>query len=122
MLQIWLIANQQNLGMRGAGIPYLLKPIAGSILIWLFICDIEHDHEGMRSTVVRTSNGPEFLLPRSVPDLKLHIFIVKQERFKSEVHPDGGEEHIAELVVCVANNNRWLADTRISHKDNFEQI
>ena len=56
--------------------------------------------KGELTLVVGICDRAEALLPRRVPDLQLHILIIRLHRLEPEVHPDRRHVVLAELVVC----------------------
>lgn len=120
--KIGLIADEEDLGLWGTGLLYLLEPVGCGILVRLDIGDIEDYHQGMCALVVGTCYCPEFLLACSVPDLELDTLAAQHERLESEINSDCGEEGITEIVICVTDHYGGFAHAAVPHQYYFEQM
>lgn len=71
--------------------------------------------------VVGISDGPESLLASSIPNLKLHSFVIWFYSFESKVDSDGGHVVFVELVVCESQQqagfpHRWIPNDYVFEK------
>ena len=105
VVEIGLVADEQYLCFGWAGAAYFVVPVVGGIFEGLFVGEVEHNQEGMCPAVVGTGDGAETFVAGSVPDLQFYLVAAQGERFESEVDPDRGQEHLAELVVRVTHHD-----------------
>ena len=73
------------------------------------VCHVVHEQDPHRTPVVRRRDGPEPLLPRSVPYLQLDPLAVELDGPDLEVDADGGDERRRERVFAEAQQAAGLA-------------
>ena len=84
--------------------------------------DIVDEQGSDGASVVRPRDGPEILLPCSVPDLQLDGLVIDGERLGSKLNADG---HIVRgpcLILNELQDDAGLADSGIADHDKFEEI
>jgi len=77
----------------------------------LFVRYVVYEQDAHRAAVVRRRDRAEALLPRRVPDLKLHALAVDLHRLDFEVDPDRRDERGRERVVAEPQQQATLAHT-----------
>mmetsp|Transcript_15745 Transcript_15745/g.43500 ORF Transcript_15745/g.43500 Transcript_15745/m.43500 type:complete len:226 (-) Transcript_15745:180-857(-) len=83
-------------------------------------CHVEHDDGALPLDVVSVSQSSEFLLSGSVPDIEFDWSTVGVEGERVDLHTEGGDVLLFELASQVTLDERSLADTTISDKDELE--
>ncbi len=64
----------------------------------------------MCASIVRAGDGPESLVTGCIPNLKLDLVTLERKRLESKIDPNGCQEHLTELIICISDDNRGLSD------------
>ena len=120
-VQIALVSDQQ-LGHALARIPVdLLQPLL-DVVERNLVGDVVHDDDPVRASVVRTGDGAEPLLPRSIPDLQLDGLAVVLDRADLEVDPDRRDVALRVRVVRKTEQQTALPNARVSNQEKLPQV
>eukprot|EP00658_Telonema_sp_P-2_P007114 TRINITY_DN12651_c0_g1_i2.p1 TRINITY_DN12651_c0_g1~~TRINITY_DN12651_c0_g1_i2.p1 ORF type:complete len:125 (-),score=8.68 TRINITY_DN12651_c0_g1_i2:128-502(-) len=96
--QIALVANKQLVDPLASITLDLLEPLL-DIGVRVTIGHIVHDDDTVRATVITTGDGPEPLLSRGVPNLKLDGLIVELHSLDFKVNANGA--NVGLVVGCL---------------------
>ena len=86
------------------------------------ICYIEHQDATMGLPVVRSSHLSEPFLPRSVPDLQLHLLVLVIEGLRLAIHAHCYLVALVSFIQCGTHQQRGLPATRIPNDYHFEHV
>jgi hypothetical protein len=92
------------------------------VLERVFFCNIEDQQDAHGVPVVRSGDGSEPFLSRSVEQLQLDLLAVKVDRSQLEVDADGGRAAQVESVVGEAQKQAALAHGTVSDQHQLDQI
>lgn len=99
-----------------------LRHPAFKMLEGLLIQHVENQHDPVGSSIIMSNNGFEPFLPGSVPDLKLDMLAVNNNRFYLKINPYRGRTVLAVGVVCVPLHQAGLSDAGVAYQNNLEKI
>ena len=89
------------------------------ILKWLFSCDIIYCYAPISISIVSLGYRSESFLASSIPYLHFHNFVVNLQCFNFEINTNSGKWVFIKYIVWKPQQERRLARTSISYKDNF---
>ena len=94
---------------------------AGQRIKALLVCDIKNEGTAIGSTVESISEGLEFLLPCSVPYLKINLLVIDHDLLLLEIGTNSRLRHAC-LLVYILLQESCLANTRVSENDYLQKL
>jgi hypothetical protein len=89
--EVTLITDEEEDGIFLSIGLYFVHPKLANVLKADWVGEIEDEEYTLTASVIGTCDGPEALLPSSVPYLKFNVFGIYLYSFKAEVYSDGSE-------------------------------
>ena len=86
------------------------------------IGNVVGDYDSMSAAVVARRDGLEPVLTSCVPNLQLDVLSINLDRTNLEVDANRRHEVLMEDVICKSQQQRRLANARISNQKHLEQV
>jgi hypothetical protein len=120
--EVALVADEEEDGvLLGVGLD-LVHPELADVVEAEGVGEVEDEEDALAAAVVGAGDGPEPLLPRSVPDLELDVLAINLDGLEAEVHPDGCQVVLGELVLDEAHQDGGLAHARVADDHRLVEV
>mmetsp|Transcript_2244 Transcript_2244/g.6664 ORF Transcript_2244/g.6664 Transcript_2244/m.6664 type:complete len:231 (+) Transcript_2244:224-916(+) len=119
--EIHLVAHQQLVHVWCRVAVDLAQPLL-HVVERVHVRHIVDDDDAVCAAVVAASDGPEALLARRVPNLKLDGLPLQVDGADLEIDADGGDVAVRVGIICEAEQQTRLADTGITDEEQLEQV
>jgi hypothetical protein len=76
----------------------------------------------MSTSIIGFGNGPEFLLPSRIPNLKFHSNAIDLDELRLEIDTNGGHERLLEFVICITKKKAAFANCALADDEDLQEV
>ena len=80
------------------------------------------DNDTVRTSIIARRDSLETILTSGIPNLQLDGLAIDLDRADLEVDTNGRHEAIMEDIISESEQQRRLADTRVTNEENLEKV